>query len=247
VVWEYLGWSRLGAAHASTTRSQGFTKQRFRVRRAEDWVKSAKFTEDRSGCARGSSRGLRHATGVRLVVTNAIDALNQETVSRQNARTRPTHRRANRFSFHAIRCRRRSDRDSRTASAGCRRRSTSRQLTGAQGRGPRTPSTRSVGAWKARRSLLRIGATPRHTRSDYIAARSRSARPAAWCARGEELRSSRPRYRIGGGALGNVNANTTTSLGRAAAYIEAVTNPLPATAAPDARPSTKATNRARTR
>jgi len=40
-------------------------------------------------------------------------------------------------------------------------------------------------------------------------------------------------YRIGGGALGNVNANTLTSLGRALAYIEAVTNPLPATAGAD--------------
>ena len=34
-------------------------------------------------------------------------------------------------------------------------------------------------------------------------------------------------YRIGGGSLGNVNANTLTSLGRALAYIESVTNPLP--------------------
>jgi predicted phage baseplate assembly protein len=40
-------------------------------------------------------------------------------------------------------------------------------------------------------------------------------------------------YRIGGGSLGNVNPNTLTSLGRALAYIEGVTNPLPATGGSD--------------
>jgi predicted phage baseplate assembly protein len=40
-------------------------------------------------------------------------------------------------------------------------------------------------------------------------------------------------YRLGGGALGNVNASTLTSLGRALAYIESVTNPIPATGGAD--------------
>src|SRR5256885_13216795 len=40
-------------------------------------------------------------------------------------------------------------------------------------------------------------------------------------------------YRVGGGALGNVNANTLTSLGRALAYIETVMNPVPATGGAD--------------
>jgi predicted phage baseplate assembly protein len=40
-------------------------------------------------------------------------------------------------------------------------------------------------------------------------------------------------YRIGGGALGNVNARTLTSLGRALAYIESVSNPLPAAGGAD--------------
>jgi predicted phage baseplate assembly protein len=51
-------------------------------------------------------------------------------------------------------------------------------------------------------------------------------------------------YRIGGGALGNVNANTLTSLGRALAYIEAVTNPLPATAGADRETIEEAKSRA---
>ena len=51
-------------------------------------------------------------------------------------------------------------------------------------------------------------------------------------------------YRIGGGALGNVNANTLTSLGRALAYIEAVTNPLPATAGADRETIDEAKDRA---
>jgi predicted phage baseplate assembly protein len=42
-----------------------------------------------------------------------------------------------------------------------------------------------------------------------------------------------PAYRIGGGALGNVNPNTLTSLGRALAYIESVTNPIAATGGAD--------------
>jgi uncharacterized phage protein gp47/JayE len=40
-------------------------------------------------------------------------------------------------------------------------------------------------------------------------------------------------YRIGGGSLGNVNANTLTSLGRALAYIDTVTNPVPASGGAD--------------
>jgi predicted phage baseplate assembly protein len=51
-------------------------------------------------------------------------------------------------------------------------------------------------------------------------------------------------YRIGGGALGNVNANTLTSLGRALAYIETVTNPLPAMGGADRETIDEAKNRA---
>nr|HEX4317386.1 putative baseplate assembly protein [Kofleriaceae bacterium] len=40
-------------------------------------------------------------------------------------------------------------------------------------------------------------------------------------------------YRVGGGASGNVNAGTLTSLGRALAYIAGVTNPLPAAGGAD--------------
>jgi predicted phage baseplate assembly protein len=40
-------------------------------------------------------------------------------------------------------------------------------------------------------------------------------------------------YRIGGGSLGNVNPQTLTSLGRALAYVETVTNPLAATGGAD--------------
>jgi predicted phage baseplate assembly protein len=51
-------------------------------------------------------------------------------------------------------------------------------------------------------------------------------------------------YRIGGGSLGNVNANTLTSLGRALAYVESVTNPLPATGGADRESIDEAKNRA---
>src|SRR4029079_12857694 len=51
-------------------------------------------------------------------------------------------------------------------------------------------------------------------------------------------------YRIGGGALGNVNANTLTSLGRALAYIEAGTNPIPPMGGSDRETIEDAKNRA---
>ncbi|HWU86610.1 MAG TPA: putative baseplate assembly protein, partial [Kofleriaceae bacterium] len=51
-------------------------------------------------------------------------------------------------------------------------------------------------------------------------------------------------YRIGGGALGNVNGYTLTSLGRALAYIESVTNPLPATGGADRETIDEAKGRA---
>jgi hypothetical protein len=51
-------------------------------------------------------------------------------------------------------------------------------------------------------------------------------------------------YRIGGGSNGNVNAGTLTSLGRSLAYVESVTNPLPASAGADRETIEEAKNRA---
>ncbi len=51
-------------------------------------------------------------------------------------------------------------------------------------------------------------------------------------------------YRVGGGATGNVNAGTLTSLGRSLAYIDSVNNPLSATAGADRETVEEAKTRA---
>jgi hypothetical protein len=51
-------------------------------------------------------------------------------------------------------------------------------------------------------------------------------------------------YKIGGGSSGNVNVNTLTSLGRALAYVEAVSNPVAATGGADRESIDDAKNRA---
>jgi hypothetical protein len=51
-------------------------------------------------------------------------------------------------------------------------------------------------------------------------------------------------YRIGGGSNGNVNPGTITSLSRALAYIDSVTNPLPATGGSDRESVEEAKTRA---
>ncbi|HLU68478.1 MAG TPA: putative baseplate assembly protein [Kofleriaceae bacterium] len=51
-------------------------------------------------------------------------------------------------------------------------------------------------------------------------------------------------YRVGGGSAGNVNPNTLTSLSRALAYIDEVTNPLPAAGGADRETVAEAKERA---
>ncbi len=51
-------------------------------------------------------------------------------------------------------------------------------------------------------------------------------------------------YQVGGGATGNVNANTVTSLVRALSYIDAVANPLPASGGSDRESVEEAKSRA---
>jgi predicted phage baseplate assembly protein len=99
--------------------------------------------------------------------------------------------------------------------------------------------------WKRVDSFFASGARSRHYTLDYVT---------GVISFGDGRRGMVPpegknniiavNYRIGGGSLGNVNANTLTSLGRALAYVDSVTNPLPATGGADRETIEEAKTRA---
>ena len=100
--------------------------------------------------------------------------------------------------------------------------------------------------WKRVESFFASAPRSRHYTLDYVTGvvQFGDGRRGLVPPEAQEQRSSSPAYRIGGGALGNVNAHTLTSLGRALAYVESVTNPLPATGGADRETIDEAKTRA---
>jgi predicted phage baseplate assembly protein len=94
-------------------------------------------------------------------------------------------------------------------------------------------------------SFFASGPRSRHYTLDYVSGTATfgDGRRGAVPPEAKDNIHARP-YRIGGGSLGNVNAHTLTSLGRALAYIESVTNPLSATGGADRETIDEAKDRA---
>jgi predicted phage baseplate assembly protein len=246
VVWEYWDgrdWQPL----AVDDETQGFTSSGFAFFVApDDWVMSSKFTEERFWLrARLEQGGYVKPPRVRMVVTNAIDAYNHETI-REEILGSSDGSPLQQFKFlrgplledELIEVReRQKPQPEEVADLG---------EEAVRAVEPENPQNNEVWIrYKRVDSFFASGSRSRHYTLDYVS---------GIVSFGDGRRGMVPyeaknnivarSYRIGGGALGNVNAHTLTSLGRALAYIEGVSNPLPATGGADRETIDEAKNRA---
>ena len=235
VVWEYWdgrAWEPLSV----DDETRGFTESGFAMFLApDDWVMSPKFTEDRFWLrARLEQGGYVKPPRVKLVVTNAIDAFNHETIANEtlgssDATPLQTLKflRAPLLEDEVVEVRERNaPQAEEIADLG---------PDAVRKAEPENPQNNEVWVrWKRVDSFFASGPKSRHYTLDYISGTlsfgdGRRGMVPPEVRDGIIARS----YRIGGGAPGNVNAHTLTSLGRALAYIESVTNPLPASGGSD--------------
>jgi predicted phage baseplate assembly protein len=230
--WDGRAWRSLSV----DDETQGFTSSGFVFFIApDDWVISSKFTEDRFWIrARLEQGGYVKPPRVRMIVTNAIDAYNHETIAEEilgSSDASPLQE----FKFlrgplledEVIVIReRQKPAIEEIADLG------PDVVTPVE---PDNPQNNEV--WVRYRrvdSFFASAPRSRHYTLDYVtgAVGFGDGRRGIVPPEGKNNIIAKS-YRIGGGALGNVNSNTLTSLGRALAYIESVTNPLPATAGAD--------------
>ncbi|MBX3158754.1 MAG: putative baseplate assembly protein [Deltaproteobacteria bacterium] len=235
VVWEYWGgreWEPL----AVDDETQGFTSSGFNTFVApDDWVASSKFTEERFWLrARLEQGGYVKPPRVRMVVTNAIDAYNQETIRGETLGS------SDASPMQTFKILRGPLLEDEVIEIRERQKPQAEEILdlGAEAVRPVDPENAQNNEvwvkWRRVDSFFASGPRSRHYTLDYVSGQVTF---------GDGRRGMVPpegrnnivasMYRIGGGALGNVNANTLTSLGRALAYIETVTNPLPAVGGAD--------------
>jgi len=230
VVWEYWDgrdWEPLSVTDETT----GFTSSGFCFFIApDDWAGSSKFTEERHWLrARLEQGGYVKAPRIKMVVTNAIDAFNHETIREEtlgNSDGTPMQ------TFKFLRGPMLDDEIVEVRE----RQAPPPEEIADLGPDPVRPvepeNTQNNERWVRYArvdSFFASGPRSRHYTLDYVT---------GTITFGDGRRGMVPpegknsilatQYRIGGGALGNVNVGTLTSLGRALAYIETVTNPLPA-------------------
>jgi len=228
VVWEYWDgreWEPLSV----DDETQGFTSSGFSTFVApDDWVISSKFTEERYWLrARLEQGGYVKPPRIKMIVTNSVDAFTHETIrgeilgssdgSPMQAFKPPPLEEVVDLGPEAV----------RKAEA-------------------ENPQNNEVWVrYKRIDSFFASGPRSRHYTLDYATGQvqfgdgRRGIVPVE--AKNNIVAAS---YRIGGGALGNVNAGTLTSLGRALAYVDSVVNPLPATGGADRETIEEAKNRA---
>lgn len=235
VVWEYWDgdeWEPL----AVDDETQGFTSSGFTFFIApDDWAASSKFTEERFWLrARLEQGGYVKPPRVRMIVSNAIDAFNQETIRNETLGS------SDASPLQQVKLLRSPLLDDEVIEIRERQKPPADELAdlGTEPVRPVDPDNAQNNEvwvrWKRVESFFASGPRSRHYTLDYVT---------GVVSFGDGRRGFVPpegknciiatSYRIGGGALGNVNPNTLTSLGRALAYIETVTNPLAATGGAD--------------
>jgi hypothetical protein len=235
VVWEYWDgrvWEPLAAEDETT----GFTASGFVFFVApEDWLASSKFTEERFWLrARLEQGGYVKPPRIRMVISNAIDAFNQETIRTETLGSSDA---SPMQTFHFLRGPLLDDEvvEVRERQAPNPEETVDLGADAVRKVEPDNAQSNDVWVrWRRVDSFFASGPRSRHYTLDYVTGaigfgdgRRGMVPPEG---RNSVVASV---YRIGGGSLGNVNANTLTSLGRALAYVEAVTNPIPATGGAD--------------
>ncbi len=235
VMWEYWDgreWEPL----AVDDETGGFTASGFVMFIAPDnWAGSSKFTEERFWLrARLEQGGYVKPPRVRMVVTNAIDAYNQETIREETLGS------SDATPMQRFKLLRQPMLDDEVIEVRERQRPPAEEISdlGTDPMRPVDPDNSQNNEvwvrWKRVESFFASTHRSRHYTLDYVSGEivfgdgRRGMVPIE--GRNNIIATS---YRIGGGSLGNVNSNTLTSLGRALAYIDGVTNPLPATGGAD--------------
>lgn len=246
IVWEYWDgreWEPLSV----DDETQGFTASGFAFFIApDDWVMSSKFTEERFWLrARLEQGGYVKPPRLRMIVTNAIDAFNHETIRNETLGS------SDGSPLQTFKFLRSPLLDDEVVEVRERQAPPAEEILDLGPDAVRkaevdNPQNNEVWVrYKRVDSFFASGSRSRHYTLDYVSGQisfgdgRRGMVPPE--ARNSIVATS---YRIGGGSLGNVNANTMTSLGRALAYIDSVTNPLPAMGGADRETIDEAKNRA---
>ncbi len=246
VVWEYWDgreWEPL----AVDDETHGFTASGFAFFVApDDWLISSKFTEERFWLrARLEQGGYVKPPRIRMVVTNAIDAFHQETIRDEtlgNSDGSPMQQfrflRGPLLEDEVVEVReRQKPNPDEIADLG---------PDAVRPFEPENPQNNEVWVrYKRVESFFASNPRSRHYTLEYVSGLITFGDGRRGIVPPEAKNSVVARsYRIGGGALGNVNAGTLTSLGRALAYVESTVNPLPATGGADRETIDEAKNRA---
>jgi len=246
VVWEYWDgreWQPLSV----DDETQGFTASGFAFFLApDDWVISSKFTEERYWLrARLEQGGYVKPPRLKMIVTNAIDAFNHETIRNETLGS------SDGSPLQSFKFLRGPLLDDEVVEVREKQKPPAEEVAdlgpdAVRAVEPENPQNN--GHWvryKRVDSFFASGPRSRHYTLDYVSGQISFGDGRRGIVPPEERNSIvAASYRIGGGSLGNVNANTLTSLGRALAYIESVTNPLPATGGADRETIEEAKNRA---
>jgi predicted phage baseplate assembly protein len=246
VVWEYWDgreWEPL----AVDDEGGGFTASGFVMFIApDDWKASSKFTEERFWLrARLEQGGYVKPPRVRMIVTNAAEAFNHETIRNEILGS------SDATPLQAMKFLRNPMLDDEIVEVRERNAPPAEEIADL---GPdsvrrveqENPQNNEVWVrWRRVESFFASAPRSRHYTLDYVTGiimfgdgRRGLVPPEA---KNNIVAAS---YRIGGGGLGNVNAHTLTSLGRALAYVDSVTNPLPATGGADRETIDEAKSRA---
>lgn len=245
VVWEYWD-GKLWQPLSVTDGTSSFTTSGFvEFVPADDWCKSMKFTEERFWLrARLEMGGYVKAPRIRRLLSNVVEAHNHVTISDEivgSSDATPLQEfallRAPLLEGEIIEVRERQPPgESELADLG---------------EDPVRPVEEEEGSeqvwvrWKRVDSFFESGPRSRHYMLDYLSGKIifGDGRKGMMPPEGQNnIRAEA--YLIGGGAAGNVNPNTITSLTRALAYVEAVTNPLPAEGGADRESVNEAKDRA---
>ena len=246
VVWEYWDgreWEPL----AVDDETRGFTASGFAFFVApDDWMMSSKFTEERFWLrARLEQGGYVKPPRIRMVVTNAIDAYHQETIRDEtlgNSDGSPMQQfrflRGPLLEDEIVEVRERQKPPMEEIA----------ELGPDAVRQYEPENTQNNEVWvryKRVESFFASNPRSRHYTLEYVSGMITFGDGRRGVVPPEAKNSVVARsYRIGGGSIGNVNAGTLTSLGRALAYIEGVVNPLAATGGADRETIEEAKNRA---
>ncbi|HEY6033003.1 MAG TPA: putative baseplate assembly protein [Kofleriaceae bacterium] len=246
VVWEYFDgrdWEPLSV----DDETQGFTSSGFSFFVApEDWQRSSKFTEDRWWLrARLEQGGYVKPPRIKMVVTNAIDAFNQETIRGETLGS------SDGTPLQSFRFLRQPLLDDEIVEVRERQQPNAEEIADLGADAVRKVEPENVQnnevwvRWRRVDSFFASNPRSRHYTLDYITGAIQFGDGRRGLVPPEAKNSIvATSYRIGGGAAGNVNANTLTSLGRALAYIDSVTNPIAATGGSDRETIEDAKNRA---